>query len=240
VAVVSRAVARAYWGEASPVGDTLQRVKGSNDATIIGVVSDAITAKLHEASGMAVYQPLDPASERFGRLVVRTRDGGAGIQQVREALQRIDPLADVRIASIGENLQAEMERPRTLATLAGFVGGVAIVLCVIGIYGLTSSIVGQRTREIGVRVALGADRGAVLRLLLWDSLRPVLAGLALGTVAALLAGRVIAGTLYGVSPGDPLALGAAAVLLLGSAGLAALIPTRRAAAVDPAFVLRQS
>ena len=82
--------------------------------------------------------------------------------------------------------------------------------------------------------------GAVLRLLLWDSLRPVLAGLALGTVAALLVGRVIAEILYGVSPGDPLALGAAAVLLLGSAGLAALIPTRRAAAVDPAFVLRQS
>jgi predicted permease len=240
VAVVSHAVARAYWGEASPVGDTLQRVNGSNGTTIIGVVADAITAKLHEASGMAVYQPLDPTSEISGKLVVRTRDGGAAIQQVREALQLIDPLADVRIASIGENLQVEMERPRTLATLAGFVGGVAIVLCVIGIYGLTSSIVGQRTREIGVRVALGAGRGAVLRLLLWDSLRPVLAGLALGTVAALLVGRVIAGTLYGVSPGDPLALGAAAVLLLGSAGLAALIPTRRAAAVDPAFVLRQS
>jgi ABC-type lipoprotein release transport system permease subunit len=111
---------------------------------------------------------------------------------------------------------------------------------VIGLYGLTASVVGQRTREMGVRVAMGAEPGDLLRLLMWDSLRPVVVGLVIGTAAALLASRVIAGILFGVSPQDPIAFAGAAVILLAAATLAVLVPTRRAAAVDPAFVLRQS
>ena len=238
VVVVSQSLARAYWGDTSPIGDTLERVNDSN-RTVIGVVSDAITARLHQGSAMAVYQPLRPDSEHVGRLIVRLSEG-ARVQQLREVLRSIDPAADVRITSVEEALLEEMDTPRTLATLAGFVGAVAIVLCVIGIYGLTSSIVGQRTREIGVRVALGAERSDVLRLLLWDSLRPVITGLAVGGLVAYLVGRVVAGILFGVSPADPLAFGSAAVLLVSSAGLAALLPSRRAASVDPAFVLRDS
>ena len=127
-----------------------------------------------------------------------------------------------------------------LAMLTGVVGIVAIVLCVIGLYGLTASIVGQREREMGVRVAMGAGPGDLLGLLMWDSLRPVVFGLAIGAGAALLAGRVVvAAMLFGVSPQDPIAFIGAAVILLASAILAVLVPTRRAAAVDAAFVLRR-
>lgn len=240
VAVISESLARAHWGDASPLGHSLKQVGASGKTTIIGVVADTITADLYRATPLAVYEPLDREAERFARLLVRTRESSGAMELLREKLQRIDGRADVRIASIEDALRLETSRPRTLAALASFVGAVAIVLCVIGIYGLTASIAGQRTREIGVRVALGAERRDVLRLLLLDSLRPVLAGLVLGTIAALFAGRVVAGLLLGVSPADPLALGAAAVLLVGSAGMAAFVPSRRAASVDPAFVLRQS
>jgi len=163
------------------------------------------------------------------------------IEQARQRLRSIDPQADVRIASIAARLQQEEGRPRMLATLTGFVGTIAVVLCVIGLYGLTASVVGQRTREMGVRVALGATPTDLLCLLMRDSLRPVVLGLALGGAAALLAGRVIGSAMFfGVSPQDPKAFAGAGVILLAAAFLAVLAPTRRAATVDAAHVLRQS
>ncbi len=128
-----------------------------------------------------------------------------------------------------------------LAALTGIVGLIAIVLCVIGLYGLTASLVSQREREMGVRVAMGAEPRDLLRLLMWDSLRPVVLGLAVGAGAALLASRVVVATMFfGVSPQDPIAYAGAAVILLAAASLAVLLPTRRAAAVDAALVLRRS
>ena len=127
-----------------------------------------------------------------------------------------------------------------LATLTGFVGIVATILCVIGLYGVTASVVGQRTREMGVRVAMGAQSSDLLRLLMGDSLRPVVVGVALGAGAALLASRVVLAVMFfGVSPRDPIALVGAAVILVVAAILAVLVPTRRAASVDAAFVLKQ-
>jgi ABC-type antimicrobial peptide transport system permease subunit len=127
------------------------------------------------------------------------------------------------------------------AILTGAIGGIALVLCVIGLYGLTASVVGQRTREMGVRVALGAKPSDLLRMLLWDSLRPVVIGLALGAGVAILIGQVvIAAVFFGVSPNDPLALGGAIATLLAAAILAVLVPTRRAVELDPATVLKRS
>jgi putative ABC transport system permease protein len=128
-----------------------------------------------------------------------------------------------------------------LATLTGVVGFVAVVLCAIGLYGLTASLVGQRAREMGVRVALGAEPRDLLRLLMRDSLRPVMLGLAVGAGGALVASRVVSAAMFfGVSPQDPVAFAGAAVMLLGAATLAVLVPTRRAAATDAAVVLRRS
>ena len=127
-----------------------------------------------------------------------------------------------------------------MATVAGALALLALVLAIVGIYGVTTFVTGQRTREIGLRIAVGASRTDVMRLLLRDSLRPVTIGLAAGTGLALLASQVFAGVLYGVGARDPLAFGSAISVLLLSASVAVFVPARRAARVDPAFVLRQS
>ena len=260
VVVVSQSLARAYWQNDSPIGQVLPReipvppsmaaLKKASAATaappprpvVIGVVADAITTQLHERNALAVYEPLDPPNEVFAQLLLRVAPGAAGtIDEARQRLRSIDPQGEASIASIDARVRLEASRPRMLATLTGVVGMIAIVLCVIGLYGLTASVVNQRTREMGVRIALGADTGGLLRLLMWDSLRPVVVGLVLGAGAALLVSRIVGSALlFGVSPRDPLAFGGAAMILLVAAMLAVVMPTRRAAAVDAASVLRQS
>jgi hypothetical protein len=255
VALVSRSLARAYWHGQSPLGRMLPQeiplppttepgktsVVEAPRPVIIGVVADAITARLHVSSAFAIYEPLDPGSERFARLLLRIAPGATGVvQQVSQRLRGIDPQADPRITSVAAGLQQEASRPRMLATLTGFVGIVATILCVIGLYGVTASVVGQRTREMGVRVAMGAQSSDLLRLLMWDSLRSVVLGLAIGLGAAVLASRVVALTFFGVSPQDPIAFAGAGAILLAAAMLAVVVPTRRAAAVDAALVVRQA
>ena len=243
VAIVSESLARAYWPGESPLAQLLPHEIPVSSArpVVVGVVGDAIMARLHERNALALYEPLDPASERFAQLMIRVAPGTTGvIEQASRQLRAIDPQADVRITSVAATLQREAGRPRMLATLTGIVGLIAIVLCVIGLYGLTASVVGQRGREMGVRTAMGAAPGDLLRLLMWDTLRPVLAGLAAGAAATLLASRlVVAAMFFGVSPQDPIAFAGAAAIVLTAATLAVLVPTRRAAAVDAASVLRQ-
>ncbi len=250
VAVVSQSLARAWWRDRSPLGEMLPQEipipaippASSARPVIIGVVADAIAARLHERSPFAVYEPLDPESSGLAHLMFRAAPGATGaVQQASQRLRAIDPQADVRIASVSSRLRQEAGRPRMLAMLTGVVGFIAIVLCVIGLYGLTASVVGQRAREMGVRVALGAKPGDLLRLLMWDSLRPVMLGLAAGAGAALLASRLLAAAMFfGVSPRDPVAFAGAAVTLLAAAILAVLLPARRAASVDAARVLTRS
>jgi predicted permease len=245
VALVSQSLARVHWPDQSPLGQLLPEqipIGGGTRPTVIGVVEDAITARLQDPSPFAVYEPLDPASEPFAKMLVRVGPGAVGaIDEVRQRLRAIDPQADVRIASIEARVDQEAGRPRMLATLTGIVGANAIVLCVIGLYGLTASVVGQRTREIGVRTALGATSLDVLRLLMWDNLRPVVLGLVVGAGAAMLASRILLSTiLFGVSPHDPLAYAGGAIVLLAATMLAVFMPTRRAAAVDAAAVLKGS
>ena len=258
VALVSQSVARTYWQDGSPLGQPLPAeipvppamTTGPGGTTltlatrpvVIGVVADAITARLHDRNTFAVYEPLDPPSERFGQLMIKVAPGATGaINLASQRLRSIDPQADVRITSVDGRLRQEASRPRMLAALTGVVGIIAIVLCVIGLYGLTASVVGQRAREMAVRAAIGADSGDLLRLLMWDSLRPVVLGLAIGAGAALLVSRAVAAAaFFGVSPQDPIAFAGAAVILLTAAILAVLAPTRRAAAADAALVLRRS
>ena len=249
VAVISQSLARAYWYDQSPLGQLLPtqiaipEIPPSNRRpVIIGVVADSITARFDERNVLAVYEPLGPSDEASAHLLIRVAPGTTGvIDQASQRLRSIDPQAEVRITSVAALLEQESGRPRVLATLTGVVGVVAIVLCVIGLYGLTASVVGQRTKEMGVRAALGADRQDLLQLLMWDSWRPVVLGLAFGAGTALLVSRVVvAAMLFGVSPQDPIAFAGAALILLTAATLAVIVPTRRAASVDAASVLRRS
>lgn len=244
VAIVSASLARTYWPGGSPIGELLpQEIPlAAARPVIVGVAADAITARLHDKNALALYEPLDPASERFAQLLIRVAPGSTGvIDDVSRRLRAMDPDADVTIASVATLVRQEANRPRMLAMLTGIVGGVAILLCVIGLYGLTASLVGQRAREMAVRAALGASPRDLLRLLMWQSLKPVVIGLAAGSGAALLAGGLLgAAMFFGVPPQDPLALGAAALVLLTASAIAVLLPTRRASAVDASLVLKRS
>jgi ABC-type antimicrobial peptide transport system permease subunit len=155
-------------------------------------------------------------------------------------LHALLPQADMRIASVGARLEGEARLPRMLATLTGLIGCVAIFLSVIGLYGLAASLAGQRAREFAIRAALGAGARDLLRLMVWDSVRPVVLGLAAGVLTALAAGRLLAATMfYGVSPQDPVAHAAAAAILLIAGIVAVLAPARTASTVDSAALLRR-
>ena len=238
VVMISETLARDFWPGQDPVGQSLKPFDGSNE-TVIGIVSDAITTDLRERSAAAFYRPL--RSFESARVVIRTRGAPEGtVPAIREALRPLDPglWLDVNLAATG--LRNELEEPQILAGLTGGLAALALGLAVVGVYGVTSFVTGQRTREIGVRMAIGASRTDVLRLLLRDSLRPVAIGMAAGAVVALIAGQLFASVLYGVGGRDPFAFAAAFGILFVSTAAAVFIPARRATRIDPAFVLRQS
>ncbi len=242
VVVISETLARDFWPGQDPVGQPLTPIDGSADA-VIGVVSDAITGRLHARSAAAVYRPLQgPGPENIGPSILLRTDGPveAVVPAVRDTMRRLDPRVRFDISLVEAGLRDEIEEPRMMAVLTAALATFALGLAMVGIYGVTTFVTGQRTREIGLRIAVGASRSDVLRLLLKDGLRPVAIGLAAGALVALLGGRLIAVVLYGVSAGDPLALASAIGVLLVSAAVAVFIPALRAARVDPAFVLRQS
>jgi len=202
-------------------------------------VSDAIAFQLRERSAAAFYRPL--RRYESAQIVIRTQSAPeAMVPSMREALNAVDPRVRLSVKLAATGLRDQRQEPRILASMAGGLAVLALGLAIVGIYGVTAFVTGLRTREIGVRVAVGASRRDVLGLLLRDSLKPVAIGMAVGTVAALLAGQLFAGILYGVGPRDPLAFMAAFAVLLISAAAAVFVPARRAAALDPATVLRQS
>ena len=238
VAVISERLARDFFGGEDPVGQSLARVIEGSSAIVIGVVSDAVTARLREMASAAIYQPMN---ETLGaKMIVRSAGPPeALIQSIRSALHPLDPRARLVVGLVGEGLQQQISEPRALATIAGALAAIALALAVVGLYGVTAFVVGRRAQEIGLRIALGANGRDVVQLLLSDSLRPVVIGMVAGIVAALLVGRVFAGVLFGVAPADPIAFVSAILVLTAAALAAVIVPTRRASSIDPAAVLRQ-
>jgi ABC-type antimicrobial peptide transport system permease subunit len=158
---------------------------------------------------------------------------------VRKAIGDVDPnLTVMRIVSFGEQVARNFNQERLIARLAELFGVVALVLACVGLYGVTAYAVARRTNEIGIRMALGADRRNVLRSVLRSVLAQVGLGLVFGIPVALAGGRVLAGQLYGLRSYDPITIGYATAILVGFAVLAALIPARRATRVDPMVALR--
>jgi ABC-type antimicrobial peptide transport system permease subunit len=172
--------------------------------------------------------------------VARTAgDPNAAIAAIRQAARSIDPnLPLFNIRTQSELIARSFTRERLFATLSSFFGLLALALVSIGLYGVMSYTVARRTREIGIRMALGAQSGKVLRMVLGESLLLVLVGWLIGLAAALAMTRWIAGMLFGLTPTDPLTMALATLLLLAVAALAGYLPARRAARVDPLLALR--
>ena len=239
VAVVSETVARDFFPGEDPLGQPLSRVvEDGGDAVIIGVVSNAITTRLRTRTEATLYQPL--TNPHAARLLIRTdASPSLHIATIRSALQPLDNRARLEVTPVSDGLARQLGESRTLASLASTFAAVALCLAIVGLHGVTAFVINQRSQEITLRVALGASRRDVLQMLLGDSLRPVMFGLGAGMFIALGAARLIAGTLYGIGPADPIAFGLSIVIFLLSAIAAIIVPAHRAATVDPASVLKQ-
>jgi predicted permease len=237
VAVASEQVARRFFGDDDPVGAAAGRIDRTYaGVTIVGVVADTIVDRIHPVRTPLVYVPLE--ADGHTQMAVRTNDPAATAGVVGDALHALAPEVRPTVTALAEPYARQFDRPRRYAALAASVALFALVLSVAGLAGITAFAVRTRRREIGIRMALGARTGDVTGLFVRDGLRPVIVGLMLGFGAALLAGRYMAIQLFGVSARDPLALTLAASLLISAALAAVLAPTRRAARLDPAIVLR--
>jgi len=254
VALITAATARKYWPNQDPIGKHLKRVWASDWTTVVGVVGDvnedSLTAKLPDYIDGAIYEPFGNAAYAAARLseaqptdmtlVLRiTSDRASMADQLRRIVSSLN--ADVPVSRIRtfETVISESESgSRSTASLFSIFAGLALVLGAVGIYGVVSYSVAQRTSEIGLRMALGATPRTVLGLIIGQGARLALLGVAIGIAGAFGVTRVISGFLFGVTPTDPNTFAAVAVLLVGVSVLACYIPARRAMKVDPMVALR--
>ncbi len=242
VVLVNQALARALWAERSPLGSHLiLRFAGKPiRAEVVGVVASVKHERLERAPEPEAFLP--HAQTGFGSMtyVLRTSaDPGGLTEAAKREIRALDPLlAFYRTASLRELVAKSLAERRFLLVLITAFAAIAVLLASVGLYSLLSLLAVQRRREIGVRMALGAQAGDILRLVLDQGLRLVVPGLVLGFVAALVATRALAGALYGVSLVDPLALAGVGALLGFVSLVACYLPARRAVRVDPCVTLR--
>ena len=241
VAIINESMASHFFGRESPLGKQFNSwgvVK-----VIVGVVQDAKYESPREAGRRMFYLPYRQQLERLSQtiaLLVRTQGPPAGFApQIRQALRDVDPsLPVLRTETIEDQLDELLVPERLIATLAGFFAGLAALLACVGLYGVIALGVSRRRCEIGVRMALGAQRGQVLKMVLRQSLILVVVGIVIGLPATLGATRLIAARLYGVGAADPATVTAATVLMIAVAALAGFLPAYRASRVDPMVALR--
>jgi putative ABC transport system permease protein len=243
VALVNRTLARRFFGDASPLGKQIQTIVHDSlgpPIEIVGVVEDAKYLRLDETMSATVYVPLEQAE--LWQLEFALRSDGAPtalIPAVTEAMREVHPAIALEFTTLHEQLATSLARPRLLATLSGFFGALALLLAVIGLYGTMSYSVARRRSEIGIRIALGAARPGILRMVAGEAGLVVAGGVMLGTLLALGATRLVAGFLYGVTASDPTTLVLSALTLASVAIAAGLVPAWRAASVDPMLALRE-
>jgi putative ABC transport system permease protein len=208
--------------------------------TVVGVVADIRPNDVDGPRVPLVYVPFAQRPAREAALVMKTEgDPLALAAAVRTALWSVDPAEPVsRLRTMDQVIHEDLLGARVPAQMLGFFAGLALAPAAVGIYGVVAYAVVQRTREIGVRVALGARRADVLRLVVVQGLRPVVVGAVAGLAAALALSRSMTALLYGVSPADPATYVGVASLLAAVATVAIWIPARRAAGLDPAAALR--
>ena len=240
VIMISQSGARKIFGDEDAIGKTLLIGGVSQPAQIIGIVGDVRSRRVNAADDVELYRPWAQENIPFLSVEVRSRLPVEAVTKlVRGALGKVD--AGVAIAlpqSMNAIVAQAVGQTRLMMWLLGIFAGVAFLLASLGIYGAVACTVEQRTGEIGVRMALGAQTGDVLQLVVRQGMAPVLTGLAVGIVAAFGLGHLIAAQLYQVSAHNPLLLGGAATLLAIAGLLACLGPARRATQVNPAVALR--
>ena len=243
VAVVTRSTARALWPGRSAIGQAiwLPDIDNVRWREVVGVVDDIQFHTVGEAPALHVFVPWTQFSTGRPRLLVRASAGPAAAiaQTVRQVVESVEPGTRVEhVAPLDALVERSTAPPRFTSRIVAAFGALALLLAAVGIYGTLSYIVNARTREIGVRIALGASRADVMTDVLKRGLAPALAGGLLGCVAALALARTFSALLFGIAPIDPLSLVTGAVVLFVVALAAAALPARRASRLDPVQALR--
>jgi putative ABC transport system permease protein len=240
VVLISATGAKTVFGNENPVGKTLLVTSGSVPVQIVGVVGDVRSVRLDQQNDMEFYRPF--AQENFPFLTITVRSPlppDVVTKSVQAVLSKIDPgLALVQPQPVSDIMTQALGQAKLMMTLLGVFAGVALLLATVGIYGAVAYTVEQRTGEIGVRMALGAQTRDVLRLVVKQGMMPVIFGLVVGLGAALALGRLIAAQLYNVSAHNPVLLAGTAVVLAMAALLACLFPARKASHLNPVEALR--
>jgi putative ABC transport system permease protein len=248
VLVVNQTLAETYWPGENPLDKriayytrTVDGQRGPGDyCPVIGVVSTVKYGELSEEPQPAIYRALSQSWSASVVLLVRSSgDPMAMLPSVRDVMRDLDPNfspSDTR--SLTSMISFKLMPARLSAALCSLFGGLALLLAMTGLYGVMSYMVSQRTHEIGVRMAVGANKGDVVRLVLRQGLILTLIGIAFGLAVAFGFTRVLSSLLYGVSPYDPLTFAGIALLLIAVALLACYVPARRATKVDPMVALR--
>lgn len=242
VAVISEALAQRLFPDAPALGKRFGRggPEHSDDIEVIGVVKDAKYEDLMEQPRAMAYYPYSQVIQFLNNFEVSfSGEPAAIVGETRRAIKEVNrDLPIVEAVRMSEHVGRSLVQQKLIARLSSFFGVLALLLACIGLFGIMSYSVARRTNEIGIRMALGADRGDVLRLVLREGLAPVLIGVAIGLPAALAGARLITSLLFGLTPTDPLTIGVATMLLLGVAALAGYLPARKASRVDPITALR--
>ncbi|MFN2542568.1 MAG: FtsX-like permease family protein, partial [Chthoniobacterales bacterium] len=240
VILISKSGAKTVFGDENPIGKTLLITSGSVPVEIVGVVGDVRSVNLNQRNEMEFYRPFAQENFPFMTITVRSSLPTETItRSVQTALRGIDPqLALIQPQPFTDVLAQVLGQAKLMMVLLGVFAGVALLLATVGIYGAVAYTVEQRTSEIGVRMALGAQTMDVLRLVLGQGMRPVIFGLIVGIGAALGLGRLVSAQLYQTSPYNPVLLTSTAAVLGFAALLACLFPARRASQLNPVEALR--
>ncbi len=244
VAIVNQAFVRTYFGGENPMAREFAIPNYADRISVVGVASDAKYTELRGEAPPTVYLPslqqVDGNANFAIRLVNADRSAGAYFAAIRAAVREIDPsLPVLNLRTQDEQIDRLNGQERLFAKLSGMFGGLAVLLACLGIYGLMSHNVARRTSEIGVRMALGAKPGNVLRMIVAECLTIVSFGVIAGLAAAVGAGRFIASMLFGLSPIDPVTYVGVTVMLTAIAVLASLAPAVRASRIDPVLALKR-
>jgi predicted permease len=243
VAIVSESLARSLFPSREAVGQHVTLAgEDAKDLVIAGVVRDSPTGSLQKHNPRQVFRSVFQVEEAASQPYVLVRSAGtptgALAEQLRKEVEALGREYPIRTETMERAVARALVQERLMASLAGGFGVLALLLAAAGLYGLMSYTVARRTRDIGIRMALGAERGTIVWMIVRESAVLVGAGFALSVPAVYAGSRMVSTMLYGMRPLDPGPLATAAVVLLGSALLAVYLPARRAANLDPTVTLR--
>jgi predicted permease len=241
--ILSATLARRMFGTENPVGQQIDMDLQGHWLPIVGVVGDVKNSGLAETTEPEYYRLRTFSNPGLGRdavvLLKTSQDEGTAARWVRQQVASVDAGVPVKVATMSRRVSDLSQRQRFVSALVGLFAGFGLLLAAIGLYGLLSFLVAQRTREIGVRMAMGATPRHIAGMMEWQAGVWTVCGVLAGVAASLGLGRLASGLLFEVSPQDPLSLAAAAGVLTLAAALAAWWPAYRASRVDPAVSLRQ-